>query len=172
MMEQPCAWRGMWDTARVSCDLGWRGDRSNGPSSVLAVWFLSHSSLRPEEFCKDQVGFFLLLPPPAPDTLTSPQLGFCQKLFKNKKPNKNKQKETQEDLQSLLAVVTVNPEAKMCQKVGQGLCGVPGSAASSPADSGKEPNIHKQVSCLKLIYLLKQHSAKPVINIFLPRLLT
>lgn len=72
-------------------------------------------------------------------------------------------------------MVTVNPEEKCAKKLGRGWLGlsrVLGSAASLPADSGKEPNIHKQVSCLKLIYLLKQHSAKPVINIFLPRLLT
>lgn len=57
MMEQPCAQRRMWDTARVSSDLGWRGDRSNGPCSVLPIRFLSHSCLRPEEFCKDPFGF-------------------------------------------------------------------------------------------------------------------
>lgn len=60
-------------TARVSCDLGWRGDRSNGPSSVLAIRFLSHSCLKPEEFCKDQIGFLqhpTAATTPAPDTLS------------------------------------------------------------------------------------------------------
>ena len=66
---------------------------------------------------------------------------------KEQKENKNKQKKTQRDLQALLAAVKANAATKTCQKArragdGPGLGRVPGSVASSPADSGKEPNIH------------------------------
>lgn len=105
----------------MSCDLGWRGDRSIGPSSLLAIRFLLHSCLGPEEFFKAQAGF--LQCPMAVTTSCPRHTRHLPEVIQEQKPNKNKQKETQGDLQSLLAVVTVNPEAKTCQKVGQGVAG-------------------------------------------------
>lgn len=58
---------------------------------------------------------------PLPQGISSPWL--LPEVTKEQKPNKNKQKKTQGDLQALLAAVAVNPETKMCQKVGQGVAG-------------------------------------------------
>lgn len=124
LMEEPCAWRGMWDTARVSCDLGWRGDRSHPLSWLLDSHHTAASSQR--SFAKTRLDFCSiprLPPPPAPDTLSIPSPWLLPEVTKEQKPNKNKQKKTRGDLQSLHAVVTRNPEAKMCQKVGQGVAG-------------------------------------------------
>lgn len=123
MMEEPCAWRGMWDTARVSCHLGWRGDRSHPLSWLLDSYHTAASGQR--SFAKTRLDFcsiprchHLL-----PQTLSIPLPWLLPEVTKEQKPNKSKQKKTQGDLQSLLAVVTGNPEAKMCQKVGQGVAG-------------------------------------------------
>lgn len=46
-------------------------ERGQEPSPFLAIRFLSHSCLGPQEFCKDQAGFLqhpTVPPPPAPDT--------------------------------------------------------------------------------------------------------
>lgn len=81
------------------------------------------------------------------------------------------------DLQAQLSVVKVNTATKTCQKAqrvgdGRGSAGAGKRVelACRQREGAKYP--HKQVSRLKLIYLLKEHSAKPVINIFLPRLPT
>lgn len=64
VMEQPCAWRGMWGTARASSDLGWRGDRSYGPCSVLPIRFLSYRGAlqRPVWIFAASHGCYHLLP--------------------------------------------------------------------------------------------------------------
>lgn len=100
MMEQPCAQRRTWDTARVSSDLGWRGDRSNGPCSVLLD--SSHTAASGQrsfaKICLDFCSIPRLLPPPVPATpgISSPWL--LPEVTKEQKPNKNKQKKTQGDL--------------------------------------------------------------------------
>lgn len=137
---------------------------------------------RPEEFCRGQPGS--LQHPVASTTSTAPAPArkgislpwLLPQVIKEQKENKNKEKKTQQDLQALLAAVKTNATTKTCQKAGGGWpgprwgAGKHGELACRQWEGAKYP--HKQVSCLKLIYLLKQHSAKPVINIFLPRLLT
>lgn len=155
-----------------------------GPCSFHAIRFLSHSCDMGQKSFAEASLDLCSIPQPLPPPLLLPQpekaslcLGFCHKLLKNKnKTKKRKRKKTQQDLQALLAAVKTNATTKMCQKAGGGWpgarwgAGKHGELACRQWEGAKYP--HKQVSCLKLIYLLKQHSAKPVINIFLPRLLT
>lgn len=155
-----------------------KGDRSDGSillppgySIPLAQLWHRHEVLhRPvSRGCRH------LLPQPQKASL---RLGVGQKLLKNKKKTKtSKRKPARKcDLQAQPSVVKVNAATKTCQKAqrvgdGRGSAGAGKRVelACRQREGAKYP--HKQVSRLKLIYLLKEHSAKPVINIFLPRLL-
>lgn len=93
-------------------------------------------------------GRYHLHHPPMPQK-ASLYLGFCQKLLKKMKRKHKQAKENPPGpckLCSLRRRQTLQPKrAKKAGRAGgwgPGLGGVPGSAASSPADSGKEPNIH------------------------------
>lgn len=157
-----------------------KGDRSDGSillppgfSIPLAqLWHRHEEWQRPVCISAASCGF----PQPQKASLC---LGVGQKLLKNKKKMKTSERKPARkwDLQAQLSVVKVNTATKTCQKAqrvgdGRGSAGAGKRVelACRQREGAKYP--HKQVSRLKLIYLLKEHSAKPVINIFLPRLPT